>query len=170
MTHTPLMITPAHGWVPDDGVVTVVVGAIVVDVVVEVVVEVVEVVVDVVVEEVVVVAGRVVVVVVAGRVVVVVVDVDVVDDAVGASGGVVVPMVDGTHRLSSGMNRREPFARRTSKQTQAGPLVTTAGATAGVPTTGAGTQSRLGSSTRSRSRSPTLTGRGGVKTAVAFGG
>ena len=169
MTHTPLMITPGHGWVPDDGVVTVVVGAIVVDVVVVVGAIVVDVVVDVVVVDVVVVAGRV-VVVVAGRVVVVVVEVEVVADVVGEPGGVVPPRVDGTHNVRSGVNRRERFARLTSKQTQAGPEVTTAGATAPVPATGAGTHRRLGSSTRSRSRSPIFTGNGGVKATVAFGG
>ena len=66
---------------------------------------------------VVVVGGRV-VVVVGGRVVVVV-DVDVVVDE--PAGGVVPPMVDGTHKLRSGVNRRDRFARLTSKQTHAGP-------------------------------------------------
>jgi hypothetical protein len=146
------MMTPAQGWVPDAGVVAVVGGAIVVDVVVDVlVVDVLVVVGGRVVE--VVVGGRVVDVVVGGRVVVVVVDVDVVDVEVDVggnapTGGVVPPMVDGTHRLRSGVKRRVRFATLTSKHTHAGPLVTAAGAMFVV--TGTGTHSRLGSSTRSR--------------------
>jgi len=163
--HTPLTRMPAQGWVPPV-VVVVAVVVVVLDVVVELVV------VD---ARVVVVAGRV-VVVVADVVVVVgfaVVVVTFVDDVVVEFGGAVAtpPTLDGTHSVRSGVNRRERFARLTSKHTNTGPEVTAAGATIGGAV-GAGTHSPLGSRTRSCScsRSPTFTGNGGVKRVVTLGG
>jgi hypothetical protein len=158
MMHTPLMITPAQGWVPGGFVVVVVVDVDVV--VVEVVV------VDVVVVDV---AGWVVVVVVEVVVDVAVVEVAPVEDVVDEpAGGVLPPMVDGTHRLRSGVNRRDRFAKLTSKQTNAGAPLTAAGVTVGPVV--AGTHNRLGSSTRSRSRSPIFTGNGGAKRTAGNGG
>jgi hypothetical protein len=109
MMHTPLMTTPAHGWV--GGPLVVVVVVVLEVVVLEVVV---------VVAVVVVVVEAVVVVVVGGLVVVVVVDavVDVVPDVVVVGAGVVGGsplMVDGTQRCSTGPKnrfRRNPTCTR----------------------------------------------------------
>jgi len=159
--HTPFTRMPAHGCVPPVGVVVVVV--VVLDVVVlDVVVE----------EEVVDVAAR--VVVVTGRVVVVVavavVVVTLVDVVVEFGGREVTPpRFDGTHSARSGVNRRDRFARVTSKQTNTGAALTAAGATVGGAGV-AGTQSRLGSRILSWNRSPACTGNGGEKRVVAFRG
>jgi hypothetical protein len=166
MMHTPLMTIPGHGGGPPP-VVEVVVELVVVVLVLDVVVLVDDVVVEA-------------LVVVVGGAVVVVVDVVVVEDAVvevapvadvvvELEGGALPPNDDGTQRFRSGVNQRERFASRASKQTSTWPVLAVAAAVA-TPGAFVGVHSREGSSTRSSSRSPTFTGLSGAnRTALREG-